>query len=176
MSRTATDLIALLEPHYNTAVQYCRALYGNRRDAQDGLQDAILIAIEHFKTLRDDSKFRSWFLTIITRTFYQSRRRYSGNGKLFTPMKENHLGFPDVYEYDQVEERERILMAALDTLNEKERTAILLFEIGELSMEEIRKQQNEKSISAIKSRLSRTRLKLRNAILEMEQLKTEPRR
>lgn len=73
MHRTADDFIGLLEPHYNSAVQYCRALYINRKDAEDGLQDAIISAIQHFRSLRDDSKFRSWFFTIITRTFYSSR-------------------------------------------------------------------------------------------------------
>ena len=65
------------------------------------------------------------------------------------------------------------MLAALDTLSEKERTAILLFEIGGLSLEEIMKLQKEKSISAVKSRLSRTRLKLRNTILEMEKINHE---
>jgi hypothetical protein len=48
-----------------------------------------------------------------------------------------------------------------------------MFEIGGLSLEEIRKVQNEKSISAVKSRLSRTRLKLRNTIIEMEKINYE---
>jgi RNA polymerase sigma-70 factor (ECF subfamily) len=173
MHRTTDDLIALLEPHYNSAVQYCRGLYSNRKDAEDGLQDAIINAIQHFRSLRDDSKFRSWFFTIITRTFYRSRRKQAGVDKLFIPLKENHSTFPDVYGENYLEEREKIMLAALDVLSENERTAILLFEIGGLSLEEIRKVQNEKSISAVKSRLSRTRLKLRNTIIEMEKINYE---
>jgi hypothetical protein len=44
----------------------------------------------------------------------------------------------------------------------------LLFEIAEFSIEDIRKIQNEKSQSAIKSRLSRARKKLKNYILDSE--------
>ena len=65
------------------------------------------------------------------------------------------------------------MLAALDSLSEKERTAILLFEIGGLSLEEIRNVQKEKSISAVKSRLSRTRVKLRITIIEMEKINHE---
>jgi RNA polymerase sigma-70 factor, ECF subfamily len=173
MNRTTDDFITLLEPHYNSAAQYCRALYSNGKDAEDGIQDAIIGAMQHFRSLRDDSKFRSWFFTIITRTFYRSRRKQNGTDKLFMPLKESHSSFPDVYTDDHLEEREKILLAALDVLNENERTAILLFEIGGLSLEEIRIVQKEKSISAIKSRLSRTRLKLRNTIIEMEKINYE---
>ena len=173
MNRTADDLIILLEPHYNSAVQYCRALYGNRKDAEDGLQDAIADAIQHFRTLRDESKFRSWFFTIITRTFYSSQKKQNGKAKLFIPLQESHSSFPEVYNDDLLGEREKILLEALDTLSEKERTAILLFEIGGLSLQEIRKVQKEKSISAVKSRLSRTRLKLRNTIIEVEKIHHE---
>jgi RNA polymerase sigma-70 factor (ECF subfamily) len=173
MRRTSEDFIALLEPHYNSALQYCRALFSNGKDAEDGLQDAIINAMQHFRSLRDDSKFRSWLFTIITRTYYQSRRKQAGISKMIFPLEENHATFPEVYNNDHLEQREKLLLSALDCLSENERTAILLFEIGGLSLEEIRKVQNEKSISAIKSRLSRTRLKLRNAIIEMEKINNE---
>jgi len=173
MPRTTDDFIALLEPHYNSAAQYCRAIFINRKDAEDGLQDAVTTAIEHFSSLRDDSKFRSWFFTIITRTFYSFRRKQAGNNKLFMPLQEGHHSFPEVYNDDYLGEREKIMLNALDTLSKKEKTAILLFEIGGLSLEDIRKVQKEISISAVKSRLSRTRLKLRNTIIEMEKINQE---
>ena len=173
MRRTTDDLVALLEPHYNSALQYCRALYGNSKDAEDGLQDSIVSAIQHFKSLRDDSKFKSWFFTIITRTFYKSKRKQVGLKKLFIPLQESHGQFPEVYHENILAEREKTMLAALDELSEKERTAILLFEIGGFSLEEIQKLQKEKSISAVKSRLSRTRMKLRNIINQMENIHHE---
>ncbi len=173
MHRTTDDFIALLKQHYNSAAQYCRALYINPKDAEDGLQDAIISAIQHFKSLRDDLKFKSWFFTIITRTFYNYRRKQAINDKLFIPLQQSHHAFPSLYNDDDLGEREKIMLASLDTISEKERTAILLFEIGGLSLEEIRKVQKEISISAVKSRLSRTRLKLRNTIIQMETIKQQ---
>lgn len=170
MYRTTDDLISLLQPHYNSAMQYCRSLYSNPKDAEDCLQDALISAIQHFTSLRDISKFKAWFFTIITRTFYKSLKKKAGTDKLFITLQVSHHTLPAVYTNDNLGDRERIMLVALDTLNEKERTAILLFEIGGLSLDEIMKVQKEKSISTIKSRLSRTRLKLRNSIIEMENL------
>ena len=152
-------------------MQYCRALYIHRKDAEDGLQDSLISAMQNFRSLKEEAKFRSWFFTIITHTFYRSRRRQAGINKLFIPLQESHQVFPEVYKNDHPEEREKTMLAALESLSEKERTSILLFELAGLSLEEIRKVQGEKSLSAVKSRLSRTRLKLRNAIIEREKSK-----
>ena len=61
-------------------------------------------------------------------------------------------------------------MEALQTLSERERAAILLFEIAGLSLEEVRHIQGEMSLSTIKSRLSRSRAKLRSYILAIENI------
>ena len=61
-----------------------------------------------------------------------------------------------------------ILNKALSKLSSKERAAILLFEIAEFSIEEITSIQKDKSISAVKSRLSRARTKLKKHILKEE--------
>jgi ribose 1,5-bisphosphokinase PhnN len=44
----------------------------------------------------------------------------------------------------------------------------LLFELSQFSIEEIVEIQKEKSLSAVKSRLSRTREKLKKIILKLE--------
>jgi RNA polymerase sigma-70 factor (ECF subfamily) len=168
IDRTADDFAFLLEPHYNSALQYCRALFQNKRDAEDGLQDAIITAIQKFSGLRDSTKFKSWFFTIITRTFYAAKKRQLKTVTLFKNLKQSVTEFPDVYEEDSFTGKESLLMAALNTLTEKERSAILLFELGQFSIAEIMQIQGEISLSAIKSRLSRTREKLRNTIILLE--------
>jgi RNA polymerase sigma-70 factor, ECF subfamily len=169
MHRSADDFISLLKPHYNSAVQYCRALFQNAGDAEDGLQDAIVTAVQKFYTLKDKSKFKSWFFTIITRTFYAAKKREAKKNKLITVLKENEHDFPHVYDDNSFSTKEAVLMAAMNMLSEKERSAILLFELGGFSITDIRRIQGESSLSAVKSRLSRTREKLRNIIMILEQ-------
>jgi RNA polymerase sigma-70 factor (ECF subfamily) len=170
MHRTTEEFIALLRPHYNSAAQYCRALYEGAGDAEDCLQDAIIAAMENFGALKEEEKFRSWFFTIITRTFYAAKRLETKKGKLFAVLQEKDSHFPAVYYEDALSAKETLLQEALHSLTEKERAAILLFELGGFSLTEIQLIQGEKSLSAIKSRLSRTREKLRHKILQLEQL------
>jgi predicted DNA-binding protein YlxM (UPF0122 family) len=61
-----------------------------------------------------------------------------------------------------------LLSQALSLISDKERAALLLFEIAGFSIEEIADIQNEKNLSTIKSRLSRTRQKLKDIILSAE--------
>ena len=170
MHRTTEEFITLLKPHYNSAAQYCRALYQGTSHAEDGLQDAIIKAMENFGALKEEEKFRSWFFTIITRTFYAAKSHEAKRGKLFAVLTEKNTAFPAVYHDDVLSGKETVLLEALHALSEKERAAILLFELGGFSLTEIQQIQGERSLSAIKSRLSRTREKLRHKILQLEQL------
>lgn len=170
MHRTTEDFIALLGPHYNSAAQYCRALFQGTKNAEDGLQDAIVAAMENFGALKEEEKFRPWFFTIITRTFYAAKNQEVKKEKLFAVLTEKNSEFPAVYQDGLLSSKEAVLLEALHTLAEKERAAILLFELGGFSLTEIQGIQGEKSLSAVKSRLSRTREKLRHKILQLEQL------
>jgi len=50
----------------------------------------------------------------------------------------------------------------LAILDKREREAIILFEVSGFSIEEIRRIQGDRSISAVKSRLSRARSRLKD--------------
>jgi len=163
MSRDTREFIELLAPHYNDALRYSRALCANWSpdDAEDVLQQSFLKALENFESLNDVSKFKSWFFKIITRVFYTSIRKHFW--KKFLPI-ENESGIidmPSVFGNPDNNEDRQVLYNALSRLSAKERAAILLFEIAGFSIEEITALQGEKSISAVKSRLSRTRKKLK---------------
>jgi RNA polymerase sigma-70 factor (ECF subfamily) len=176
MTRDSAKFTELLKPHYNDALKYSRALCSSWSpdDAEDVLQQSFLLALENFQSLNDLSKFRSWFFKIITTAFYTAVRRHFW--KKFLPLdKDNHADIPDLPEvYDRAEQSENrmILNKALSKLSVRERSAILLFEIAGFSIEEIREIQKEKSLSAVKSRLSRTRAKLRKYIENHENFLT----
>ena len=69
------DFINLLKPNYNSAAQYCRALFQQASDAEDRLQDAILTAMQKFHTLKDESKIRSWCLPLSPASFINQKRK-----------------------------------------------------------------------------------------------------
>lgn len=168
MCRDTNNFLELLKPEYNDAVKYCRALCAgwSPDDAEDVLQQALLKGLESFKSLKDDSKFRSWFFKIITRTFYSAIRKHFW--KKFLPMDKAVINIPEIYPRGELNEDREILHRALSRLSSKERSAVLLYEVADFSIEEIRIVQNERSSSAVKSRLSRARKKLKRYITRLE--------
>lgn len=174
MTKDIREFTGLLEPLYNDAAKYSRALCAgwSPDDAEDVLQQSLLLAMENFGSLRDTSKFRSWFFKIITTTFYSSIRKHFW--KRFLPLDDNPniAAMPEVFDRAEESDNKQVLSKAMSRLNSKERAAILLFEIAEFSIEEIRVIQQEKSLSAVKSRLSRTREKLKKYIIQHENFLT----
>jgi len=170
MCRDTNQFLELLESHYSDALNYCRALCSKNTEieAEEILQQSFLQALEGFEDLKDVLKFRSWMFTIITRVFYTYTRKSFWKKFVSLDFNSENLGIPQVFDRTEQNKKRIMLSKALSNLKDKERAAILLFEIGGFSLEEIRKIQKEKSISSIKSRLSRTRKKLREIINELE--------
>ena len=163
-----SEFTDLLKPHYDDAVNYCRALCSGSSisEAEDVMQQSLLKAFENFDSLRDKASFKSWFFQIITRSFYNSVRKPFWNRFVSLNSEEGKIAF-QVFE-DEFFEDNQLLVAALSQISKKERVAILLFEIGGFSIEEITNMQKEKSESTIKSRLSRARKKLKEFMVQLE--------
>ena len=161
---------SMLKPHYGDALRYCRSICANKRtdDAEDVLQQSFLKAIESFDDLKDRSKFKQWLFRIITNCFYDSIRGSIWKKFLQLDNYEGKDNIPDVYNQFELSDISEVLTKALAKLNTKERVTLLLFELSRFSIEEIVEIQKEKSLSAVKSRLSRTREKLKKIILKLE--------
>jgi RNA polymerase sigma-70 factor (ECF subfamily) len=162
--------IELLKPHYNDALRYCWSLCSGKSEAEasDVLQQSVLQAMENQDSLKDPEKFKPWFFKIITRCYYDTFRR--SFWKRFRQIEkiESSSNIPCLFDIAKMNEDRMLISQALSLISDKERTALLLFEIAGFSIEEISDIQNEKSISTVKSRLSRTRQKLRDIILTAE--------
>jgi len=163
------DYLALLKPHYSDAVNYCRALCAgkSRVEAEDIFQEAMLKAYEKRGSLKDLNKFRSWLFKIITNCFRNSCR--SSFFDRFSLFDSNDIDNQFRVFNDHFFQENQLIIGALSKIGEKERVALLLFELGGFSIKEIKIIQQENSESTIKSRLSRTRDKLREIIEELEE-------
>ena len=166
---TNSEFTDLLKPHYNDAVNYCRALCSGstKAEAEDILQQSLLKAFEKIDSLKNEEKFRSWFFQIITRCFYNAVRKPFWSRFVSLNSEKSEAAFT-IFE-DSFFEENQLLIGALSKLEKKERAALLLFEIGGFSIKEITRMQNEKSESTIKSRLSRSRKKLKEFMVLMEE-------
>ena len=170
MCKDTNQFLELLKPSYSDALKYCRALCVKRSpdDAEDVLQQSLLKALENFDSLNEKSKFRSWFFTIITREFYNSVRNDFWKKFLPSDSLPSVTDIPEVFSRNENDERKLTLNKALSKITYKERSALLLFELGGFTLDEIKEIQNERSLSSVKSRLSRAREKLRKVIVNEE--------
>jgi RNA polymerase sigma-70 factor, ECF subfamily len=154
----------------------------NDEDAEDVLQDAFLKAYTHLDSFKGDSKFYTWIVRIaVNEALMRLRKRKNDRS---VPLDEPvELGEETVQreiavwednpeqQYSQ-EEWRRILDEAVDSLKPDFRTVFVLRDIEELSTEETAETLGI-SVPAVKSRLLRARLALREKLTRQFKRKGE---
>lgn len=132
----------------------------DREQARDLVSEAILIALERYDFNRDDSGFPGFLYRIVARTYKRWHRR----DQRFTAVEASTLeSILDLNTMPDVAAEIAIVMSALDRLPAKMKEAILLFDIADLSLEEIRAIQGG-TLSGVKSRLRRGREMLKKML------------
>lgn len=144
----------------------------NHEDAEDAMQDAFLKSYSHLKEFAGDSRFYTWLVRIAANeALMRLRKRRPNQVSLDEPVEgEDDLMPREVRDWGpgpeqrfaQTEMRE-ILSGAIDELEPDFRTVFVLRDIEELSTEESA-QALGISVPAVKSRLLRARLKLRQKL------------
>ena len=145
----------------------------NDEDAEDVLQESFLKAYEHLPDFHGDSKFYTWIVRIaVNESLMKLRKRKSSRT---VPLEEPIDSGEDTLvreiavweetpeqQYSQEEMRD-ILEKAIESLKPDYRTVFVLRDIEELSTEDTAAAL-EISIPAVKSRLLRARLQLREKL------------
>jgi RNA polymerase sigma-70 factor, ECF subfamily len=144
----------------------------NREDAEDAMQDAFLKAYAHLKDFQEDSRFYTWLVRIAANeALMRLRKRRPNQFSLDEPVEGHEELIPRELEdwgpspeqrFAQTEMHE-ILSEAIGKLEPDFRVVFTLRDIEELSTEETAKMLGI-SIPAVKSRLLRARLKLRQKL------------
>src|SRR5438034_6496050 len=145
---------------------------GNREDAEDAMQDAFLKAYAHLGGFQGDSRFYTWLVRIAANeALMRLRKRRTGEFSLDEPVEGDADLMPRELEdwgpspeqrFAQTEMHE-ILSEVIDKLEPDFRVVFVLRDVEELSTEETAKVVGI-SVPAVKSRLLRARLKLRQKL------------
>ncbi len=154
---------------YNVAYR----LSGNRADAEDILQETFLKAFENLQRFREESSFYTWVMRIaVNAALIRFRKSPHSNAVSLDALEENHQDFhPRVVvnwddnperKYSQ-REKERILRRVIRQLPPIYRTVFWLRDVEEFSNAEVARMLNL-SVFAVKSRLMRARLELREKL------------
>jgi RNA polymerase sigma-70 factor, ECF subfamily len=145
----------------------------NREDAEDVLQETFMKAYEHLDQFKGDSKFYTWIVRIaVNQALMKLRRRKTDKSVSLdetidtgedTVMREIAAWDEDPEQQFSREELGGILDTAIQSLEPPYRSVFVLRDIEELSTEETAEALGL-SVPAVKSRLLRARLQLREKL------------
>ena len=144
----------------------------NREDAEDAMQDAFMKSYTHLKDFDGNSRFYTWLVRIAANeALMRLRKRRPNQVSLdepvlgqddLMPLEIEDWGPSPEQRFAQTEMRE-ILNGVIDELDPDYRVTFALRDVENLSTEETAKALGI-STAAVKSRLLRARLKLRQKL------------
>ena len=164
-----TDLVA----HYERRIfRLAMNITNHCEDAEDAMQEAFLKSYTHLGEFQGDSRFYTWLVRItVNEALMRLRKRRPNQVSLDEPVEADNDLMPREIEdwgpspeqrFAQDELRE-ILHKVIQELDPAFRTVFLLRDVEELSNEETARLLGL-SIPAVKSRLLRGRLRLRQKL------------
>ena len=152
--------LELYEPIHAKFHRYCEVMVKNNEMAKDLESDVILAAYENFASLRKPESFKYYLFGIAKNIFRKQLSRNKVKIKYDKSISGN--------QYDESSSIERrvdigVLYEKMELLPDKQREALVLFEISGFSLKEVKDIQGD-SLSAVKLRLSRGRQKLKELL------------
>jgi len=158
---------------YNVAYR----IMGDQAAAADATQEAFLSAFSHIREFRGGS-FKSWLLRTVTNACYDALRYHKRRPAQSLELEDDDehsladvLPADDESPADAAERSDlrRFIARAALQLSPDQRITFVLSDVQGMSYEEIAELMNV-SLGTVKSRLSRARARLRDALLAHEEL------
>jgi RNA polymerase sigma-70 factor (ECF subfamily) len=141
-SRTPTLTFAsIYAEHAQTVARWAARLGGPGADAEDLTQEVFLVVNRRLSDYRGESRVSTWLFGITAKVAANERRRHKLRHLWFRFVPNAVERAPALGEgaLEQLESRERRVLfhRVLDSLGERHRRALVLFELEELSIDEI---------------------------------------
>ena len=165
----------LVRPYEHAVFMASQAILKNEADAEDAAQEAVLKAFTNLAKFRGDSKFCTWLIRIATNEALMKLRK-ERRQKLHDSLDEQRedeegdyipRDFADWREIPsealQKKELRQTLSRALAALTPKHREVFVLRDVQHFSIAETAKMLSIRE-SAVKTRLMRARLQMRDAL------------
>ncbi|MFZ0978885.1 MAG: sigma-70 family RNA polymerase sigma factor [Candidatus Acidiferrales bacterium] len=166
----------LVQPQMSKAYRVALRITGNREDAEDAIQQAMLKAYAHIDQFHSKSRFSTWLLRItINEALGKLRKRRAENAHLshgsvaedgadpVEMIRAKDDARPEMLYVKQ--EKQRLLWEAIDSLRGTSRAVVWLLGLEERRTKETAKILNL-SEAAVKARFLRARRKLRECLAD----------
>jgi RNA polymerase sigma-70 factor (ECF subfamily) len=162
----ALDLDTIYRAHSSTVARWANRLAGPGVDVDDLVQDIFLVVGQRLAEFRGEAKVTTWLYRITERMAFDRRRRDRFRrwfSRVRSPDIEREFSPSQPTPVDVLERRQSIesVYRMLDRMPDKYRTVLILFELEELSGEEIAGLTGQKE-STVWVRLHRARARFLN--------------
>jgi len=163
----------LVRPYESRVYSAALAILRNQADAEDVAQEAVLKAFRHIRQFRAEARFSTWLIQIAVNEARMRRRKEHAD--LMEPIaarrdEEGNYTPRDFADWREIpseslerKEVRQLLTSALGSLSEIYREVFVLRDMQHLSIEETA-QALGISVAAVKTRLLRARLMLRDML------------
>ncbi|WP_342758148.1 RNA polymerase sigma factor [Kineothrix sedimenti] len=160
---------ALYENYKNILLRMAYLVSGNRNDAEDIVQETFVKCYLHIGELKKDEGFRPWLFQILYRTAYRQTKK-RGREIPDEDIDMQAEATDGVTSLDKLvrNETEKMISDAVQGLDIKHRTVIVLYYYNELSAGEIAKVIGCTQ-GTVKSRLHNARKKLKGILKAQEE-------
>jgi len=162
----------LVNRYESKIFRLARNITGNHEDAEDAMQDAFLKAYSHLQSFHEESRFYTWLVRIAANeSLMRLRKRRPNQFSLDEPVegdtdlmpRELEDWSPSPEQNYAKAELQGILTEVVEKLDPEFRVVLVLRDLEELSTQETAEALGI-SVPAVKSRLLRARLKLREKL------------
>lgn len=164
--QSVIDFDTLFQTYQTEALRTAYLICGSRADAEDAVQEAFIKCYQHADQLRDPEKAKAWLFRTLTRTAW----RISARGRRETPVEtlyaQNEPAGEDAAAPLLRADRAQSVRCALGALDEKQRTAVVLYYFNGLSVRETARAMGCLE-GTVKSRLFHARERMKN-LLEVD--------
>jgi len=150
-------------------IKYCSALAYGKMDVEDLVQDVLLSAFTHFNSIKNTDQFLHYLIRAAKNKSISHWRRRKYKTEIIDKHS-NRLLAQEISPEDLIDIQ--LLYRTIDRLPQKQKDALILFEISGFSMKEIAEIQNSTE-GAVKTKISRGRKKLK-ALLGVDSVKVKP--
>lgn len=151
--------------HKSAVQRTAYLIVGNHSDSENILQDTFVKAWQNLSSLKDPSRFEPWLMRIMVRTAWQYCRKRRGEqavADLWESVPEGKIETVCEQPIERILqiERQEELWSAVNRLDMKHRTVVILYYYNEMSVQEIATATGTLA-GTVKSRLFTARKMLR---------------
>ncbi len=155
-----TQFLKWYEPIHEPFTRYCSSRAYGLMETEDLVQETILATLQGFTRIEQKEKLLNFMIgavnNIIKNKLRRKKFRGSWDEELLDKLESQTLS-------PEVALDIHYLLKAMEQLPEQQKEALLLFEVSGFKIQEIADIQ-ESSVSAVKTRLHRSRQKLRTLL------------